>query len=411
MDYGMFHAWSGGGKLNMAFSLLEGRTRTISSRMRDAILQCTLCGACDVSCKYSTDIEVSDAIFDLRRYLVQEQGPHPAHQALADKVRKDGNPYGELSERRQDWYGQGVKSHGPPSKTLFFTGCTAAYRQSSIARAATEILTRAGITFQVDPAERCCGSPLYRSGMVDEARVLFEQNINAWSQQNVQEIITACPGCYSMFVAEYPKFLSQEYREKWRKIRFRHTVQVVEELIRQKKIEFKNLSEMPEQQKVAVTYHDPCHLGRGAEPWTPEWDGSKRKVFNQMTIYDPPKQYRRGNKGVYAPPRFILQRLKATVDFVEMQRREEYAYCCGSGGGVKVAFPEMADQTALERLTEAESVLNCTFPDNPNKVLVSACPFCKTNFEAAIQASHLPLRYRDLNQLVLERVKFAGEGK
>jgi Fe-S oxidoreductase len=41
-------------------------------------------------------------------------------------------------------------------------------------------------------------------------------------------------------------------------------------------------------------------------------------------------------------------------------------------------------------------------------ILISACPFCKTNFENGINESGKNIRYLDINQLVNERIKREG---
>lgn len=413
MDYGYFHAWSGSGKLIMGLSLLENRIEKISEKMRDAFLQCTLCGACDVSCKYSTNIEVLDSIFDIRHYMVKTIGAHPVHLNYLKKTKEFFNPYGEAHAKRQDWINATNIIQNPDAKTLFFTGCTAAYRQQDMVRASAEILNAGKLEFRVSNDEHCCGSPIYRSGQIDEARAFFVHTIELFAREGITEVITACPGCYAMFVAEYPKYLEGDLFETWKSIKFRHMVEVIEDLMAKKKIKIKTLAEMPEQNKVIATYHDPCHLGRGAEPWIPEWKGTVKKVFNSVKIYDPPKKYRRGTNGLYKSPRYILKNLaESGVEFVEMFRINEYTYCCGSGGGVKAAYPEMALTTATERLDEAEAVLTAKYnqlygqQNIPNtKLLISACPFCKTNFEEGIVQTGKEFKYMDINQLVRERLK------
>ena len=59
------HSHSGGGRVVMALSLGEGRAE-VSDEARDAFFQCTLCGACDIACKYSSDIEILDMLYALR---------------------------------------------------------------------------------------------------------------------------------------------------------------------------------------------------------------------------------------------------------------------------------------------------------------------------------------------------------
>lgn len=408
MDYGFFHAWSGSGKIILGLSLLENRVEGITDIMRDAILQCSLCGACDVSCKYSTNIEVLDTAFDLRRYLVESIGAHPAHLKYLQKAQEFHNPYGAHHDHRQGWIAKTKAVQNPDANTLFFTGCTAAYRQQRMAEASAEILAAGNVDFRVSLEEHCCGSPIYRSGQVHEAEKFFEYTLKLFAKEGIKEVITACPGCYAMFVAEYPRHLNDELFDIWRSIKFSHMVTVIDDLLAKKKIQLVDQQD----RKLIITYHDPCHLGRGADPWVPEWEGTIRKAFNQIKVYDPPKPVRRGTKGVYKPVRNIIKRMGSHIKFVEMHRINEYAYCCGSGGGVKAAFPEMALSAASERLEEAESVLLLHNDMHPNitsplveLLLISACPFCKTNFEDAIGQTDKKLRYLDINELVLSQLK------
>ncbi|MEM2442073.1 MAG: heterodisulfide reductase-related iron-sulfur binding cluster, partial [Candidatus Bathyarchaeia archaeon] len=68
--------------------------------------------------------------------------------------------------------------------------------------------------------------------------------------------------------------------------------------------------------RLTVTYHDPCNLGRVC--------------------------------GLYEPPRKIIESLRG-VEFNEMERIKNNAWCCGAGGGVMAAYPEFMAWTANER--------------------------------------------------------------
>jgi Fe-S oxidoreductase len=91
-----------------------------------------------------------------------------------------------------------------------------------------------------------------------------------------------------------------------------------------------------------VAFHDPCHLGR--------------------------------ELGIYQEPRKIL---KEVADVKEMRRKKEQAWCCGSGGGVKSAFDDLALWSARERIKEAEEA--------GAEALIVACPFCKRNLREAVE--------------------------
>ena len=71
-----------------------------------------------------------------------------------------------------------------------------------------------------------------------------------------------------------------------------------------------------------VTYHDSCHLGRGC--------------------------------GIYDPPRQILRAIPG-LQLVEMERNRRWAWCCGGGGGVPEADPDLARWNAADRMREARA--------------------------------------------------------
>jgi heterodisulfide reductase subunit D len=112
-----------------------------------------------------------------------------------------------------------------------------------------------------------------------------------------------------------------------------------------------------------VTYHDPCHLGR----------------------------YGGIENGIYDPPREILKSIPG-VELVEMNRIRHYSFCCGSGGGVKSAYPEVAANAAMMRWEEAMDVAG-------TKIMTSCCPFCEINLGEAAKNIE-GARVLDVMQLV-----------
>jgi len=120
-----------------------------------------------------------------------------------------------------------------------------------------------------------------------------------------------------------------------------------------------------------VTYHDPCYLGRQSEPPT-EWHGEERQTHGVMRYFTPPKPINYGTGGVFDAPREILRAIPG-LQFVEMHRIREYAYCCGGGGGVPAAHPNVARSAALQRMDEARDV--------GAEMLVTACQHCRQNLD------------------------------
>ena len=114
-----------------------------------------------------------------------------------------------------------------------------------------------------------------------------------------------------------------------------------------------------------------------------------------MWLHDPPKKYRRGINGVYEPPRNIIKSIPG-LDFVEMYRIREYAWCCGAGGGVIDTYPDFARWTGAERLREAKAV--------GAEAIVSACPYCKRNFLDAAAETGDKIEVLDIIELLEQSV-------
>ena len=110
-----------------------------------------------------------------------------------------------------------------------------------------------------------------------------------------------------------------------------------------------------------------------------------------MKYFVPDKPVRYGVNGVFDAPRRILGLIPG-LRFVEMHRIREYAYCCGGGGGVPEAHPNVARSAAVQRIAEARSV--------GAETLVTACQHCIHNLSRWQEDDGMPVV--DLVDLVYE---------
>ena len=107
-----------------------------------------------------------------------------------------------------------------------------------------------------------------------------------------------------------------------------------------------------------VTYHDSCHLGR------------------HCNVFDEPREV-----------------IESVANLIEMENIRENSLCCGAGGGVKSAYPEIADEMASSRIGQAKET-GC-------ETLVTPCPFCKLNLEnddiEVLDLTEFLVKYGDVN--------------
>jgi len=377
-----FHAYSGGGRINMAVGILQNRL-DYDDKLLEVIYNCQMCGACDISCKYVMEMEVLGPINEFRIRCVEEGHTVPALDSVINGLRKQGTMIPEAKARRMDWAeGLDVKDFTTQkAKVIYHAGCRTCYDKDlwKVARAAVTLLQKAGIDVGIAGAnELCCGGRAYQMGYKEDFLKQATQNIELFKKSGAKILVTGCSDCYYAFKVLYDKFGMKG------DLKVLHTTEYLDRLIKE--------GTLKPTKKVAatVTYHDPCHLGRLGEPYL-HWQG--KEVPGHIRVFDPPKEFRRGTYGIYEPPRDVLKSIPG-LRLVEMDRIKEYAWCCGAGGGVKETNPEFAQWTAKERITEAEST--------GAEAIATACPGCEQNFKDTIKENGSSLKVYDVAEL-LER--------
>ena len=377
-----FHSWAAGGKMITGLALLRGRI-DYSDTLLDIVYQCCMDGACDVSCKNQRDLEPLEMMLALRAKLVEDGQLHPAHMVAIDGLKKEDNMLQQKKSDRGRWAeGLDVKDlTKEKADVLYHAGCRLSFDEElwDISRGAIAVMKKAGVDVGImGKDEVCCGGRAYEMGYQGELTKYAEHNLDVWKNAGVKTVVTSCAEGYQAFKVLYDKI------GKKPPVKILHITEFIEQLIEEGTLKLEN--EVP----MTVTYHDPCHLGRLAEPWI-HWEGVEKKVMGQMIVHDPPKVYRRGANGVYDTPRNILQSIPG-VKLLEMDRIREYAWCCGAGGGVIDAYPDFAQWTANERLKEAEGT--------GAEAIVSACSWCERNFLDTVKENGNSIQVLDIIQLV-----------
>jgi Fe-S oxidoreductase len=372
-----FDAYGAFGKMRIGLAMIEGRLKW-TPKLLEIIYADPLCGACDVGCKRNLDLEIGLGLEAMRVKAVQDgAGPMPAHRKVARNIAKNHNQFGAPHENRKKWLTSAIKV-ADKADLLYFVGCSASYVNPEIAKATAKILNASGTPFMLMPDEWCCGNTLFSVGMLDEARELAKRNIEAVKATGAKTVLLTCAEGYRMWKVDYPKLLNIATADLGFNVV--HLVEFADRALR------KGTLKLTRPVDVRLAYHDSCGISRLADPWTP-YAGER----GWMGTVNPRLKRRRGTTGLYAQPRNILKAIPG-VTFVEMPRKRENSFCCGAGRGTKEAFPELASFSAKHRLEEVREV--------GAEALVSACPWCKSNFAQAVKENGDNIQVMDIAELI-----------
>jgi Fe-S oxidoreductase len=375
-----FHSYSGGGRMVMGTALLENRLQ-YTPKLMEIIYNCHMCGGCDTSCKYSMDMEVIEPINGIRIDAVETGHTNPALDKVINSLRKQGTMVAGAKSKRGEWAeGLDLKNFTKEkADVVYHVGCQTSFNKDmwKLAQSTVKLLQKAKVDFAIGGAnESCCGGRAFQTGYKDDFMKQAETNMAAFKKAGVKTLVTGCAECYFAFKVLYDRFNLKGDLEVL------HTTEYFARLIKEGKLKpRKNVD-------LTVTYHDPCHLGRQGEPYI-HWSG--KEIIDQIRTFDPPRIRRRGTHGIYGPPRDVLKSIPG-LKMVEMDRINEYAWCCGAGGGVPETNPEFSMWTAQERISEAE--------ETGASAIATACPWCIKNFTEGVSQKGGSLKVYDIVELL-----------
>ena len=330
----------------------------------DVLWSCTTCGACVNECP--VDIEHIDHIVNMRRFQVLVESNFPSELGGTFRnLEQTGNPWGANKNDREAWIAECdfpvrvVEGVLPDDvEYLFWVGCAGAYdeRAKKTTKAVAELLYMAGVNFAVlGKKETCTGDPARRAGNEFLYQILAAENIETFKEvfegrtKGTKKVVVTCPHCFTT--------IGRDYAQSGFELEMLHHTQLLNQLVREKKLLPIKMSH------TAMTYQDPCYLGRHNE--------------------------------IYQPPREILEATGAEI--TEMPRNKERSFCCGAGGGRMWMEEKLGTQINLNRVDEAIAT--------GVTELAVACPFCRVMTSDGMTARASEVEVLDVAQILLRSVK------
>ncbi len=319
-------------KLKEEINALNSKKQLIGEVIaEDTLWACTTCRACEEVCPVA--IEHVPRITAMRQgqFLMAEAYPKELNPALKG-LERNGNPWGIGYDKRADWAeGLDIKTMADDQNVdyLLWVGCAGSFddRSKKVTTSLVRILQKAGISFAIlGIEEKCTGDYARRVGNEMLFQMMAQENIETLNNYNVKKIITACPHCLNTLKHEYPP-MGGDYDVI-------HHAEFIDQLVQKGKIQLK------QSLAGALTYHDPCYLGR------------YNNIFDQ--------------------PRSILRSVSKGV-LKELERHGRESFCCGAGGGRMWMDETIGKRINLER---SEEIVRRQVSN-----VAVGCPFCMTMIE------------------------------
>jgi Fe-S oxidoreductase len=326
---------------------------------------CTTCLSCDEVCPLA--VPHVSLIVQMRRYLVSQGELDSRMQDALANLTRYGNSFGQSARTRAKWTQElpfKIKdARKERVENLWLVGDYASYdpRVQAVTRAAARVFQQAGLDFGIlYEGEQNAGNDTRRMGEEGLFEMLRDKNLKTLGKAQFETVVTTDPHTYHVLKNEYAG-PNGNGAGNGSASRVLHCTELLDLLLRQGKLPLRRTL------KTAVTYHDPCYLGR----------------YN----------------GVYDPPRHLLDELG--VSLVEMPRNRADSYCCGAGGGRiwMEDVPGLTERPAESRVREAARLHGVS-------TLVVSCPKDLVMFQDALKTTELEgtLKIRDAMELVEEAI-------
>ncbi len=324
------------GRIRLIKAFEDGEIE-LTDNLVDKINSCMMCMACTANCP--SGVEVGKLILSARRKIVRERGLplfkrivissllHPSLIKMASKFSPLYRPFlGGIIPKgfgRTFAPGHPRAIENPKMRVALFAGCVVNFVYPEIGYALLNVLSKNGISAMVIK-EKCCGAPSKYTGEEKISRRLARENVEAFSNVDVDAIVTCCPTCENV-IREYPELLENDKGA----VLTSEKITNISQFLKDAGVSFDEVAK-------TVAYHQPCHLKYGSG------------LGEEMDM----------------------------LEAISGEGTAELEGCCGFAGMFSVSYPDMSKMIGDEKLDQIES---CGID-----TVVTGCPGCKMQIEKGL---------------------------
>jgi len=259
---------------------------------------------------------------------------------------------------RDLWRDLPQKVEKPRYRVAFFAGCLNDFVYPEMGIDLVRVLNHLDVEVILPMEQSCCGVPALYSGDKETAVAMAEQNIEAMLHDEPDFVVTSCPTCTMALQRDFTDLLRDNpvWAEKARRLA-EITIDIscfIADTLDGAKAFGKAVK------TETVTYHDSCHLKRGA--------------------------------GVWKQPRQLIA--DSGREMVEMAHSDR---CCGFGGSYSfTSHPDIAKQILGDKVKDIDaSGAACVAMD---------CPGCMMQIRGGLEKQDKAVRVKHTVELLAENL-------
>ncbi|PLX78120.1 MAG: (Fe-S)-binding protein [Desulfuromonas sp.] len=246
----------------------------------------------------------------------------------------------------------------PRYTVAFYAGCLNDFVYPEMGEDLVKVLNRLDVKVTFPQKQNCCGVPALYSGDSETAVELARQNVAAMLEDAPDYVVTTCPTCTMALQRDFVEHLKDN--PVWAakaELLAEKTIDVagfISNVLQPEEGTFGKVTEK-------VTYHDSCHLKRGA--------------------------------GVWQEPRQLLT--QSGHELVEMEHADR---CCGFGGSYSFSsHPDIARRILEDKLNDIKQTeAACVAMD---------CPGCLLQLAGGLDKTGSKVRVKHTIELLAESLK------
>jgi Fe-S oxidoreductase len=236
------------------------------------------------------------------------------------------------------------------SRVFFYPGCAVEYFYPNMGIALLNLLEQAGVRVDTPSTSVCCGLPAALGGDKSSGSKTVRANLACMADpKDYDAYLVLCPTCGVAMMQEFEGFLEDDPGLRQKAIDIAAKTKSLSSFLEEKGVKYT----YPGNKK--VTYHTPCHLGRGMK--------STAEPFLSLLL----------------GPNFVPLR--------------DSEVCCGFAGAYSVDFPGISSGILGKKMEHVQQ--------SGADILVTDCPGCVMQIEGGALKRSLPVQVMHLSDFLV----------